>query len=737
MQISKISYAYKNQYQNKNKIKDNRVNFEGFRFKKNNVISNAVIQNAKEEVINFINYYFSSEALSRVTVTNDVARNNMLLAFAKKMKHDEATTKTITQEAPEIFGRVSKLINPNSKVQRLILHDNRFSVAEFEELIPLIDKKENAELTENLLQIKNEFNAKLDFSKRLKGILELNSAETLNKNIDKFKSYIVLHLNEPDFVEQLGKELKSEKLSFDYKTLDKLIDIKKKQNISPFLMNLSDDSLIKGNQKAIDLLSDGYVSQVINQMSDLTPEDYKFFEYFVETSNGKNVGTRIKYLKRNIHHLNEHQPFGDMKALFERMDSDDKLQKIMDTYLDANEVTMVLPAKELMFYIDKFGTDAILKNIDSFINVTRLNKTKMPDEMVKVLESHLKNKYYMTNAEIKRVEENEKYRGKQVHFFGKIKRAIKSFFERFSAPAESVKPLNDINFANYEIIPSKQRKPLLEVVENAVQPAVKKEEDLISEAIIPELSEVERADEETVKTVMKEMESVVGDGKFVSTVEETLPAESGKFVEIVEEVPEAAEVIEQPQVKKTIVREYKSDNPKISARKLKIFNDAQEIIKSRMKSAKQIEEQAHDYSLTATKMRNKYLNELFDYVADIRKSEIKNGKKHHSVSNYDVLELYQKIKGYNEKEFRRMLRARTPEGERMYSFKEINKMLDDSMIEHYRIQQEQQIAIKEAKKPKPTPAGIVNSGLTTQQWQKELEDVFGKGKVKMQIPINL
>lgn len=776
MQISKINYGLQNQYNRKNNTKNNQVNFEGFRFKKTDFVTTAMIQNAREEVVNFINYYFSPEALRRAGITDDVVRNNMLLAFAKKLKKDEAVTKTIAEEAPEIFGRVSAKINPDNLAQRLILNDNRFTVAEFEQLIPLLEKTENAELTETLLRIRNELNGRLDFSKSLHSILELNCSEKLNKNIGKFRSYIVLHSGESNFVEQLGKELKAENLSFDYKTLDKLVDIKKKQNVSPILMKLSDESLIKGNAKAIDFLYDGYSSQVINQMADLTPEDYKFFEYFVSTSNPKNVSTRISFLKRNINHVNERQPFGDMQALFERMEENNKIQKIVDAYLDSDEFTKLLPAKELMFYVDKFGVDAIIANMDSFLKVARLNKNKTPDEIAKVLESQLKNKYYMTSAELTRIESREKYNGKAAQFFGRIKRGIRALFERFSAPAEPVKPLNDIKYENYEIKPIKQK--VMEIVQDAAQPVTAKQEEFIGETFIPELTEAEKADEKTIKAVMKELESAVDTEKFSSVVEETatspaegkvisalenaIPEESAKTLEFVEEVPtihtasevidltpktnkpllefveevqETAEAAVQP-AKKTIVREYKSDNPKISARKLKLFNDAQEIIKTRMKSAKQIEEQAHDYSITATKMRNKYLNELFDYVADIRKAETKQGKKSHSVSNYDVLELYQKIKKYNEKEFRRMLRAKNPNGERMYSFKEINKMLDDSMIEHYRLQREQQIAMQEAKKPKPTPAGIVNSGMTTYEWQKLLESIHGKGKVKMQ-PVKL
>ncbi|MBO7672851.1 hypothetical protein J6S88_05520 [bacterium] len=158
---------------------------------------------------------------------------------------------------------------------------------------------------------------------------------------------------------------------------------------------------------------------------------------------------------------------------------------------------------------------------------------------------------------------------------------------------------------------------------------------------------------------------------------------------------------------------YRNVNVQLVKKHAPHYAEAKEIIKSRMKSASQIEEQAYDYSITATKMRNKYLNELFDYVADIHKADIRKGKKHHTVSNYDVLELYQKINGYNEKEFCRMLRAKTPEGDRACSFKEINKMLDDSMVEHFRVIREQQAAAKAARQTNSGMAApLLNSGST-------------------------
>ena len=123
-----------------------------------------------------------------------------------------------------------------------------------------------------------------------------------------------------------------------------------------------------------------------------------------------------------------------------------------------------------------------------------------------------------------------------------------------------------------------------------------------------------------------------------------------------------------PKIK--IKRDYK-------AQKLLIQKDAQEIIKSRMKSAKQIQEQIGDYTKKATKMRNQFLNEMFNSVAETRAQQRAQGIKRPNISNADVLDVYQKISGKNRKIFKYLLTKRTESGEREFNLKQISQILDD------------------------------------------------------------
>lgn len=146
---------------------------------------------------------------------------------------------------------------------------------------------------------------------------------------------------------------------------------------------------------------------------------------------------------------------------------------------------------------------------------------------------------------------------------------------------------------------------------------------------------------------------------FAKTETKPLPANDGV-------TPKPVET--EPKIK--IKRDYK-------AQKLLIQQDAQEIIKSRMKSAKQIQEQIGDYTKKATKMRNQFLNEMFNSVAETRAQQRAQGIKRPNISNADVLDVYQKISGKNRKIFKYLLTKRTESGEREFNLKQISQILDD------------------------------------------------------------
>ena len=119
-----------------------------------------------------------------------------------------------------------------------------------------------------------------------------------------------------------------------------------------------------------------------------------------------------------------------------------------------------------------------------------------------------------------------------------------------------------------------------------------------------------------------------------------------------------------PKIK--IKRDYK-------AMRLQITQEGQEIIKKKMRSKKDYGQNIKRY----TKMRNAFLNEMFDSVKETRAQQRSEGIKRPNVSNADVIDLYSKIKGKNQKLVRCLLKQRTADGNREYTVKQISSILDE------------------------------------------------------------
>lgn len=94
------------------------------------------------------------------------------------------------------------------------------------------------------------------------------------------------------------------------------------------------------------------------------------------------------------------------------------------------------------------------------------------------------------------------------------------------------------------------------------------------------------------------------------------------------------------------------------AKKLQIKQDGINIIKERFKSKQDFGSKIKRF----TKMRNKLLNTMFDAVKELRTQERANGAKRPKSNNNDVIRLYQKINGKNQKLVKNMLNARTDDG---------------------------------------------------------------------------
>lgn len=109
------------------------------------------------------------------------------------------------------------------------------------------------------------------------------------------------------------------------------------------------------------------------------------------------------------------------------------------------------------------------------------------------------------------------------------------------------------------------------------------------------------------------------------------------------------------------------------AKKLQIKQDGINIIKERFKSKQDFGSKIKRF----TKMRNKLLNTMFDAVKELRTQERANGVKRPKTNNNDVIALYEKINGKNQKLVKNMLNARTDDGNRRFTIKQIIKALNN------------------------------------------------------------
>ena len=109
------------------------------------------------------------------------------------------------------------------------------------------------------------------------------------------------------------------------------------------------------------------------------------------------------------------------------------------------------------------------------------------------------------------------------------------------------------------------------------------------------------------------------------------------------------------------------------AKKLQIKQDGINIIKERFKSKQDFGSKIKRF----TKMRNKLLNTMFDAVKELRTQERANGVKRPKTNNNDVIALYEKINGKNQKLVKNMLNARTDDGNRRFTLKQIIKALNN------------------------------------------------------------
>ncbi|MBS4759249.1 MAG: hypothetical protein KHX03_00955 [Clostridium sp.] len=117
--------------------------------------------------------------------------------------------------------------------------------------------------------------------------------------------------------------------------------------------------------------------------------------------------------------------------------------------------------------------------------------------------------------------------------------------------------------------------------------------------------------------------------------------------------------------------------PIFCGKKKNIIIKINEIIDSKLARLNSEEQlwQKRDYAIKATKIRLNLLQDMFKSVKDTRIADRINGRKP-SVSNKDVLRLYEAVNGKNAKDVKRMLKETDSKGNRKFNILEIAEIFE-------------------------------------------------------------
>jgi len=649
MQITKINYSYNTFQHKQNNVQDIHFGANPLKiFKKPSKTAVSMIERFYEDVPNFLQV-----ADSKVEKYADHKRPKRMHFFydmAKKLNDETFNSQTtLPENRLEILDEIYETVKVPNGFHERIIDSSTYNFADTVAIFKMAaETPENFNILRQLTKLKDAKSQNLDFTvEELTQIVQLPNSEKLSTNFQDFKSYIMLNRENPDFIEQLGKELERETPSFNVEEMNETLKIRSAQNNVRLFRNVPDE-IFRGNMNEYGLnlfTTQAYSNDyIIRDAQNMGKEDYDFISYLLKTTTEDNVGRRKEFFQEYMGVRTEGNNYDSISAFFDKLDKDKNYRKIFDA-ISEKRVFSSHPISELMYYVDSLGSDVVAKHLNNFERIVRTNNfgEREPNNILKALQQNINNKYYLTPQEKRGLEDKEDYM--RYSFFGntkanlfKLKNKLKYGLLPKIFGTNKEQPLKtQISYEVYRSQFEKLENPIQEVVEET--------------PVIQQIAQKEEAPIKTITELAQEDEPIIT--KAVSTSEQPKVVKKSKF---------------------PIRREY-------TPRQLKIQGEALEIVRSRMKSAKQIAEQSRDYTITATRMRNKYLNKIFDHIAETRSQQRKAGIKRPTVSNEDALRTYQFINGKNKKMFLEMLKARDEQGNLKYDIKQIGDALDKFNIE--------------------------------------------------------
>lgn len=593
---------------------------------------------AINEYMNRTGYYlmYNPAELKQTIAPKTVGESQLLFRLTENYvseltkKHQQVTANTLSIIL-NVYNSISKRTTELADIVKI----NTKSIGEYSELFKLAGKdKQKNELLKKLLTLKSNENQMLDISQEnIIKILSSGKAKKLNKNFEKFRSYIILNSNNENFAENLIKELQAKRPSFKQAQLNRQLNVRKAKSES-YLLGLLPDKFLEENYNPLGFkLFRNYsnlIKNIVPDADNISQKDLDFIASVISTTNKNNFAARTEYFENDLNYGKAKNSKDDILVFFNRMDKDENFRKLYEK-TSAHITIQNIPLQELMMYADIFGSKNLLDRSENFVRMLKYDvyNYETKKDFIAHMGKRLNNRFYITNTEVERAREEEYYTRLVNPFFGNTKANLKRYKRKFK----------------YDLMPKvlgtgKQIKLDMKQVEEKLSKIAALKPQSGTNILRSELAE--------------NLTPVIA--KPASTPQKAA-------------VPNIAAQVSQSTaapVKLKIKRDYKQQ-------KLLIKKEAQKIIKSRMRSKK-------DYSANIknfTKMRNELLPLMFDSVKETRAFQRAQGIKRPNVSNTDVISLYEKINGKNKKLAKYLLTKRKENGELEFNVKQISELFDE------------------------------------------------------------
>ncbi|MCM1009780.1 MAG: hypothetical protein NC390_02735 [Fusobacterium sp.] len=637
MQVNRISYT---NYQPQRNAQEQ--NFQGVRLNK---LKNLVTPpRQKDYVVGFVEEigYFLGEQnpnVAKYATFYNKDRTSFFYELTRKLRNDIYTKKIPAPENQlEVLDGIYNTVKKPKGIHFAAIQNPDYTFTESAQILKLMgNSKTNTELYTKLRNLEGIHHNKTHLpAQTVIEILSSEHAAKLNENMDTYSAFIKLNNKNENFTQELLKELAAEKPSFDVEQLNKAVKVEQTRATSYFFDKFSREDLLECyNPTAFDKLDENlYVTGFLKKhTTEFSQDEKSVLKEVIKTATPETIEPISKLLNR-VENFEEKE---DILRLINKFNTEKHYGNIFTNIADLQHFKISNePLDKIMYYIDSFGSDTVNKNLRRFLDLTEehISADRTPEETVQLISKNLKNPFYLSRRQHNRelYKENDL---RNYHSFGNTKANISKAKRKIKY---TLMPKIFGNGKPAEINPNATYRKTWPLPVHVPKQT-------------PELP--------SIKTILEGQKE---------------PEPLFKL-----EAPKPQLLL--PPAKIKIKRDYK-------ARKLQIQQDAQQIIKSRMKSAKQIQEQIGDYSKKATKMRNQFLNEMFNSVAETRAQQRAQGIKRPKVSNFDVLETYKLINGKNKKLARTLLKARNEKGERIYDIKQIAQILEKDRLEQLKLKQQ-------------------------------------------------